>query len=393
MSDRARTTVVLETLSVVGGYVLAISLIHAEFFSKRFDSPALSLALAFSLFQCLAIVLLVILLFVRKAANQMRERRGQKLRPEILKRLAKHVTEGSQLTVLERLYRNHPYEVESSLLEFSASIRSGVRDRLAQLAIELNLVSRWEHQYASASADLRLRAIIRLAELCGPCPSVALSRALADKEESIRVEAARSLIQSGGRAEIERVFELAITQPLLVRAVLAEDLQPHALVLCEQAIPRALDSSNAGLVRTALELVGSWRKFLPISRFSVLLGHTDPEVRAAAFRILPYVTAKPEIESDIISALGGKDQGVRIAAAFAAGRMKVQSAVPLLSRSLREAGIELALAAAYALADMGAYGLKILEEEVSCPNQVAAAAALEALGRAKTEHDDYADLP
>ncbi len=392
MSDRARTGVFLRTLGVAGGYALAIWLVHGAILSKRFHRLALSLTLAFSLAQCVAILLLGSISVVKKALSQGRERRRRTLRPEILDRLAKHATQSNQLSELKRLCRNHPDEVEACLDELSPSIVGAARDRLAQLAIELKLAQRWENQYHSGSVETRLQAITRLGGLAWLYPTTTLLRALEDEENSIRIEAMRILMRSGGRAEAEIAFEFALTQPLLVRAILCEDLRPHALTLCERVLPRALASGDARLVRTALELFGAWRKVLPLPDFPLLLRHADPEVRAMAFRALPYVAGMPEVQTQVLSGLADKDERVKIAAALAAGRMKVDSALPLLSRLLRETRSEIVLVAAYALAEMGPCGTTILEDGICSPSPVTAGAALEALERAKIDRHEYPGL-
>ena len=393
MINRARAGVFLKTLGVASAYLLAVWLVYEELpVTKRNHRLDLLLALAFSVVQCSTTLLLGMVLLARKGMRRIRERRRRNLHPKILNQLTHYALGSNRLSEIQRLYESHPEEVDDCLAEFSMAIVGAGRDHLSRLARELNLVARWEKQYRSGQASARLEAIVRLGELAGATHKATLVGALEDQEESIRIEASRFLIRSGGSAEIERVFEVALSQPLLVLAVLAEDLRSKALVLCERAIPRALASADDRLLCHTLELLGAWRKSLPLPGFSLLLRRADPEVRARALRVLPYVVSATEVEGKVLSALADPDKRVRAAAAFAVGRMRMASALPQLSRLLCESTLEVALAAAHALAEMGEGGMKILEDGVCSSNPGAARAALEALSHAKIDRPEYASF-
>ena len=77
--------------------------------------------------------------------------------------------------------------------------------------------------------------------------------------------------------------------------------------------------------------------------------------------------------------LSDADDEVRVAAAYAAGRLRCREALGTLDQCLAEGSPALATAAARALAQFGREGLAALEVHVSGGDESAAPAALEAL--------------
>jgi hypothetical protein len=207
---------------------------------------------------------------------------------------------------------------------------------------------------------------------------------LQDPGESIRLEAARALLRSGGMDDVERIFEFATLETPFLRAILVEDLRPHAVTLSEQAIPRILSSGRPEQARIVLEMVEAWQKTLPVPGVAALLRHPRPEIRAQAIRVLPYVSADVDVTRETRLALEDESATVRIAATKVAGRMGMEGAVPELGLQLQHSDREVAVAAAYALAEVGLAGWSVLEATVRAEDSTAARAALEALERVRT---------
>jgi HEAT repeat protein len=130
-------------------------------------------------------------------------------------------------------------------------------------------------------------------------------------------------------------------------------------------------------------MVRAWGKFLPLSEVYPLLRHPNPAVRAAAFDVLPLVPQAEPMKTEILHALNDRFEEVQSAAARAAATIRVHEAVPLLARQLQESHTTTALAAASALADLGADGCRILEEETIGGSPLTASVALEALERVR----------
>jgi hypothetical protein len=191
----------------------------------------------------------------------------------------------------------------------------------------------------------------------------------------------------------EAVFAWAIRQAPAVRAGLADELRPYALELCQNVLPRALASNEAGPIKAALELVEAWGKALPLPDPRPWLRHPDPEVRARALRILLYAPLPWDPAPEVLAAFEDESAEVRAAACLAAARLRLEGAVPALVCLLRSGAPGQAQAAAGALAEMGPPGLKALGAELSAAWEPgAAAAALGALEQLKGSHYGYARL-
>lgn len=308
-------------------------------------------------------------------------------------KLASHAVGTDRLGELECLYRKHGGALERLLVEMLPCVRGTARERLSRLAVELGLVARWQGQTSARKPQVRKQALARLVLLSGGVADAVLLAALVDPQESVRVEVSRALLRAGGRRDVEEVFASVTAQPAEIRAALAEDLRPHALTLCESAIPEILRSNETERLKAVLELLEGWGKALPLPDLLPLLRHPDPDLRARAFRVLPYVATVRSLEPEILRALQQDDTRVQAAACLAAARLKIESALPLLVACLRDPDPDLALAAACALAEMGSSGLLILEDQLSSVwEPETAAAALKAIDRARTSHYGYTQL-
>jgi HEAT repeat protein len=117
---------------------------------------------------------------------------------------------------------------------------------------------------------------------------------------------------------------------------------------------------------------------------TVLAARPNREIRIETMRLMPYVPVTPEHRSAVKRGLGDEDLGVACAAAFAAGRLGMPDAIPLLTSCLRRGSAELAATAAAALS-MNPAGCQALEEQARIADPIASKAArgaLESLGKA-----------
>ncbi len=85
-----------------------------------------------------------------------------------------------------------------------------------------------------------------------------LLHALQDADPEVRLPAARALVQSGTIDDLGQVFRLAVSQTLLIRILLAEDLRRHATELCEKVIPEILAGDDPRQVVAALQILVAW---------------------------------------------------------------------------------------------------------------------------------------
>lgn len=379
-----RVLIWLKTTVVLALYALAIWIVHEGALSSVVTVPLLAVLLAFTVVQFGVIAVLLSGLLVVKLIRSARQRRILKWLPVVRQRMIDHVAGEDHRDELKAMFRLYPSVVERSAIDLQATISGSELRRLSELIVDIGLKDRWRRQSGSLQTERRRRAVGYLGNLAGEHGNGSLRDALNDPVASIRLEAARGLLRSEEISDIERVFSFATDEPPLVRAVLVEDLRGHALQLSEQAIPRALLSPHPRHAVVALEMIAAWQKSLPARGVGTLLRHPRPEVRARAIRVLPYVTSEVDEERETLSALADENDDVRIAAATVAGRLALSAAVLPLARQLHSQIPDVAIAAAYALAEIGGEGVEVLETEVKGDHSISARASLEALEKVRT---------
>jgi HEAT repeat protein len=358
--------------------------VHVQLLGSIVRMPALSVVLSFTIVQTMAIILILAGLMTRKAVATARERFIQRWTPMARERMIAHLMGEDALRELRDIAGRSPAAVERCAEDLLASISGTELETLSELAQDLGLVDRWRRRIDRGDVDSRRRAIAILGRLSGQRVNGALHAALEDPQEAVRLEAARALLRSDGMDDLERIFEFATLETPFLRAILVEDLRPHALTLSEQAIPRVLASGRPEQVRVALEMIEAWQKTLPVPGVAALLRHPRAELRAQALRVLPYVSADVDVGRETRLALDDESPAVRIAATRVAGRLGMADAVLELRRQLRHPDRNVAVAGAYALAEVGPEGWNVLEATVRTEDSTAAMAALEALERVRT---------
>jgi HEAT repeat protein len=369
----------------------APSWLIAKLFIARQGMPfPLAVALGTLFLLSFWIGLLLVVLFVSRIVGGIRMRRIQSIEPAIRRMLAAHAGGRDLSTQLRAAYDKQPSVTEEILTQVLSQIVGSSNVRLLQLARNLGMVDQLVKRYRSRRASVRRCAIGCLALFDDELARNVLLRALKDRDGRIRTDVSRSLIRLAGQAEIESVFEFMVTQPLLIRALLADSLRPHALALCESCLPRALSSGEPRRILSALEVLRAWQVILPLPSFPAVLRSEDPAVRSAAFRVLSYVAMPADAGALVVGGLRDSDASVRVAAAIAAGRLRVYSAIPLLADIVHRETGNPALASVYALSELGESGLAILEEMMTDGDPDVSAVALEALERARIGRHDYA---
>lgn len=391
MIRRPNLVIWLQTIAVLGAYTGLVWAVYDGWIAGAVDSVVLGLVLAFGAVQSTVIVGLLVGLTIYKTILGIRERRLSRDVPRVRARLVDWLTDVDQGDVsgargeIDDLARRLPDAVERCAVELLASISGTELERLGRFLDEAGVVGRWCRGYRTRDAERRRVVVSWLARLPGERGNDVLREALHDSEPSVRIEAARGLLEGERIADIERIFQLALHESLLVRAVLVEDLRPYAIQLAEQAVPRALASSDPRVAVVALEMIEAWQKSLAVPEIVPLLRHPRPEVRARALRVAAYVSSAVEVEREILAGLADASPDVRIAAARVAGRMGLGSAIAPLERLLHSHHPEVAVAAAYGLAELGAAGAAALETAVRANHSTSAGVALEALERVRTD--------
>jgi hypothetical protein len=330
---------------------------------------------------------LVAMFFAVRSRASGRRQRGigtKTFTPQIRNALADYLAGSNDETKIRGFARQYRVEFVDSLLEFRGTVGGSARDRLCDLALELALVHDWCQDAASKDQSVRRQAYTRLSFVCAyePCRRVAgelLQAALQDVDPEVRLSAARALVQSGNIEELSRVFRLAVSQSLLIRILLAEDLRRHATDLCRRAIPEVLMGDNPREVVAALQILVAWERALPLDGLHKLLDSDNREIRLEALRLAKLVALTPENRSLLLRFLREGDEEENTLAALTAGRLRLQEALPALARCLRTGTSELAGIAASALAEMPPKGWQTLQQIAAGEDSAAiiAAAALD----------------
>jgi hypothetical protein len=308
--------------------------------------------------------------------------------------LVLYLAGSNETAELRRLARTHRREFTEAVVAFRNTVSGDTRDRLCNLALDLALVHDWCEETRSRDPIRRRTAYARLSFACAyePCYRVAgelLTLGLRDQDREVRLAACRALLQAGDMPNVEKVFEFAASHNLLVRILLADDLRRYAIPLCSRAIPEALRSPDPQRALATLEMLVAWERAMPLGDLDKLLLHPNREIRLCALRLAAVTPVTEANRAAIVRLLIEEDTEVCIGAAFTAGRLRIEEALPRLARCVRSSPVELALAAAEALARMVPKGREVLRELSLSAEPAAASAAAEALARAEAKGDIF----
>jgi HEAT repeat protein len=348
-----------------------------------------ALSIAEWLLGAYALFLTGMFVFLWKQASSRRQS-GVGMRsqtPQIRDALVDYLSGSNDQTRIRGFARLNRGEFIDTFLEFHGTVGGSARDRLCDLALELALVHDWCQEAASKDRLTRRRAYTRLSFVCAyePCRRLAgdlLLSALRDADPEVRLPAARALVQSGSIDELGQVFRLAVSQSLLIRILLAEDLRRHATELCEKAIPEVLGGNNPAHTVAALQVLVAWERALPLENLHRLLDSPNRDVRLEALRLAKLVPLSMENRSCLLRFLREGDDEENTLAALTAGRLRLQEAMPALARCLRTGTSELAGIAATALAEMPPKGWQTLQQ-IATGSDTAALIAAAALDRGR----------
>jgi hypothetical protein len=320
----------------------------------------------------------------RASGRRKRAANARSQTPQIRDALVDYLSGSNDQTRIRDFVRTNRNDVVEAILDFHGTVGGSARDRLCDLALEFSLVHEWCQDAHSKDQLVRRKAYVRLSFVCAyePCRRVAgdlLLLALEDIDPQVRLAAARALVQSGSIDELGHVFRLAVTQSLLIRLLLAEDLRRHASDLCGHAVPVVLGGDNAKQTIAALQILVAWERALPLPNLHRQLESSNHDIRLEALRLAPLVPLSPENRASVLRLLHEGENDENTAAALAAGRLRLQEALASLAYCLRTGTAELARIAAAAMAEMPPKGWQTLQEIAAGDDTSAliAAAALE----------------
>jgi HEAT repeat protein len=322
--------------------------------------------------------------FLRGRRWQKKARLTAELLPKIRSALVDYLSGNDDLAPLRRFLTISRSDVTSAMLAFQDAVAGSARDRLCALALRLELLDEWRRAIRSRDVTERRAAYAGIAFACAyePCRHAAgdiLVDALEDPDPEVRVCAAKALARFGAPAEVELVFRMAIRGDLMTRILVSGPLRSHALELSRSAVMEALHSDNAAQIVATLEMVVAWERALPLDGLAEMMRHRAPAIRIQALRAAPLAPASRENELAVMQLLADPDAEVAMAAASAAGRLRILAALPLLAQCCRSGNAALARTAAAAMTALPPQGWKTLEELATGEDVAAGAAAAEAL--------------
>ena len=342
---------------------------------------ALSVALVFGMAGLLMLLSLTILRF----RAERRRDRAARIEPAVRQAVSAVLSDGDRQGELRRYFREYPPETEKCLRDLLLVLKGQSKRRLLEAAQAVGLPDRWERIYEEGASAERAGIVRCLASAAGETASVFLARALADPDEGVRVEAARTLAQIGEGNAAERVYEFSRERSLLIKAILAEDLRPHLAILERGIVAADLASGDASRLGHALQMLRAWSTPLSVCLDPVLV-HPDRGLRLEALRLVNPIHTSGNTLDAVRLNLQGEPEDIVEAAALAAGRLRLAALAPELVRLLSDRKSAVCRAAARALSAMD--HVAPLEEKIRLGGSPGAEAAVEAVQMAHTHRGE-----
>lgn len=307
-----------------------------------------------SLFVLVVLLTLSFLFLVGvKAWRQVRERRHAVLVAEIRPIVVRALDEDTEIDFVGR----RGAVAEQLAASMLPKLRGADRDRLAELLEEGGVLGRSRRGLASSSAARRQRS----AELLGAAgdrrASRDLERRLHDRDDRVRLTAARALGRIGDPSTVP-----ALLAALDDRRISGHSASMALLRIGEPGIPgltHGLRSREAQTRRTAVAILGALGATSTGERVVELLDDADHGVRCAAAIALGRLGLPGSVpilihrlEAEFAVPAEEMDLDAAVAYADALGRIGHRSAIPVLEEALMRRH-RLSHVAGAALAEMG----------------------------------------
>lgn len=374
-----------KTFAVCLAAFLATSLIDRHFLSAIRDT-GIRWATAFAIVQAIAAGLLAVSVLADRAFKKMKREVYGEIEPAIRDRILSLAFEGESWSSVVPSRGAARRAIEDAIAAALRTLKAPGRDRVARFAVENGFVAEWVKAFSSRSKADRKWAVSRLGLVSSVAGHTFLSTALQDEQAAVRVEACRALLGGGNESDIDAVFESVLRECLLVRALLADDLKRYAPYLVNNTIPGVLERASTLIAARCFEMLSAWKRALP--RFDIeywLTTPPDPLLWRALLNLLPYAQVDRAVDDYLLAGLTSTDAGVRCAAANAAGVLRVEGLIPQLVEALAAENVEVSLAAAKALAQIGEPGVRLLERVAVGSDEEVGALAMEALEHATVQ--------
>jgi HEAT repeat protein len=293
----------------------------------------------------------------RESRDRLRRARRTLLEPRVL--AYSHADEGVLASFLERrpVSRDRPV-LEEILLDHAQRVRGIERRRLGRALDEIGVVDRYLGELAHPRWWRRADAAERLGFAGVSRATERLAEMLEDESSEVRLRAARSLGQVGGRASIRSLIG-TLNQPnrwsVIRMADILAEMGPEVVGELVAAFP---DLRLPGRV-AALDILGRVRPLHVTPWLCVRLEEPEPDLRARAAHALGEI-GDPHAGKALRAVLRDSSWPVRAMGAKALGRIRHREAIPELCDAMRDAEWWVRVNAAEALKRLGGAGIAAL---------------------------------
>lgn len=250
--------------------------------------------------------------------------------------------------------------VEAVLLDHVQRVKGIERERLGKALDELGHVDRWIRGLRSPRWWTRANCAERLGLAGVERSAAALSVALEDAEQEVRLRAARALGRLGGAAAVPPLVR-TLSEPNRWSTIRIADILAGLGPRVARELPQEFPRLNVHAKLAALDVCGKIRSLESVPWLRERLGDPEPDVRARAAHALGQI-GDPDSGAALEIVLEDPEWPVRAMAAKAIGRVRHMAAIPALCRALRDREWWVRANASEALKLMGPVGLEVLEK-------------------------------
>lgn len=307
-SSRFRFAVTAGALvaAVVAGVIWVSTLLEYT------GGPSARYAMAFAIVASNAVVLLIAGLAVSKIQRRRREALETRRKQAILDLL----TSGAPVSEVAAFADRWPRQMVDLADQTLAFLEGSARQRISQVARSVSCQQLLLTAVKSGTPKEAARALRVLGELDAEEGWAAISRALDDESETVRIAAKRVVLMKGNRGMKRVILRRLPEMVLWERVLMFHSLELDAEVV-EQYLEEALASPESAQRIAALEMIHSRRRVFLRKVSAEIATSPESEVRIKFFKALPFLAIDAETALVLKRGLTDGDWRVRAMSAQA----------------------------------------------------------------------------